>query len=408
MAAASSSGASPEPSPLDQFKTGWKGFRSGLAKAAEAAAVAAGGGPEADLEEGRGACGGSAEGGATEGGAAGSSWKSVIQAATRLVSESSYDPLREEGATIMGRPQDSEASEASESAPLRHPSASSSTTAWSKVASRMKAQVADVTEATLNATDKVYRKTATLDLGVDVGGHARDLQRGATSAFKGLADSAKETGGSVAEKGRSAVDKAKDLQGKGLEAANRAKELGAAGAAKAKDRATTAAGAAKSKLHQAGSSVRGLAALSMSPAKLAQFAGVFFAGVFLISMSLSFLPMLPIAPQKFSLLFAFGSMTMLSSFAILKGPQDFLKDMAQRDKLPFSGGYAVGLIGTLVATIVLKSYLLTAFFGVMQAVALLYFVASYVPGGQTMLNMCGSCCKRCTATLCRLTVRAGS
>lgn len=406
MAAASSSSAGPEPSPLDQFKTGWKGFRSGLAKAAAAAQGSQD--SQAELEEGHGAGGAPAESGAAEGGSAGNSWKSVLRAAKKLVSESSYDPMREEGATIIGRPQDSEASEASETAPLGHPSASSSSTSWAKVASRMKAQVADVTEATLNVTDKVYKKTSTLDIGIDIQGHAKDLQRGASSTFKSLADSAKETKGSIAEKGKSAVDKAKDLQGKGLEAANRAKELGAAGAGKAKGAAGKVAGSAKSKLQQAGSSVRGLAALSMSPAKLAQFAGVFFAGVFLISMSLSFLPMLPIAPQKFSLLFAFGSMTMLSSFAILKGPQEFLKDMTQRDKLPFSGGYAVGLIGTLVATIVMKSFLLTAFFGIMQAIALLYFVASYVPGGQMMLDMCGKCCKRCAAALCRLTMRSGS
>merc|ERR1712187_794859 len=127
----------------------------------------------------------------------------------------------------------------------------------------------------------------------------------------------------------------------------------------------------------------------MDPATLGQFAAIFVVGTMLISASFSFLPMLPISPQKFSLLFAFGSMTMLSSFAILKGPQEFFKDLTQREKLPFSGGYAVGLVGTLVATIVLRSYLLTAFFGIVQAIALLYFVASYVPGGQTILNMCG-------------------
>ncbi|CAK0879719.1 unnamed protein product, partial [Prorocentrum cordatum] len=212
MAAASSSSASAgqEPSPLDQFKTGWKGLRSNLAKAAAGAAAAAGAGPEAELEEGHGAAGAAAESGAGEGG---SSWKSVLRAAKKLVSESSYDSLREDGATVIGRPQDSEASEASETAPLGHPAASSSSTSWAKVASRMKAQVADVTEATLNVTDKVYKKTSALDIGIDIGGHAKDLTRGASSTFKGLADSAKETREALAEKGKSAVDRAKDLQG---------------------------------------------------------------------------------------------------------------------------------------------------------------------------------------------------
>lgn len=140
----------------------------------------------------------------------------------------------------------------------------------------------------------------------------------------------------------------------------------------------------------------------MSPAKLAKFAGVFMVGIFLISMSFSFLPMLVIAPQKFALLFAFGSVTMLSSFGILKGPQAFLSGMAQREQLPFSVLYGVGLVGTLVATIIMRSFLLTAVFGLMQAAGLLYFMASYVPGGKAAVNFCGKLCsKAARAALCR-------
>merc|ERR1711920_1080792 len=132
----------------------------------------------------------------------------------------------------------------------------------------------------------------------------------------------------------------------------------------------------------------------MSPAKLAQFGGVFFIGIFLISMSMTFLPTLVIAPQKFALMFAFGSMTLLSSFAILKGPSAFFSSLVAREKLPFSLMYLVGLVGTLVATIVMRSFVFTAVFGVTQAIALLYFLASYVPGGKAILNFCGRCCSK--------------
>merc|ERR1711920_939344 len=117
-------------------------------------------------------------------------------------------------------------------------------------------------------------------------------------------------------------------------------------------------------------------------------------------MSFSFLPMLPIAPQKFSLLFAFGSMTLMGSFALLKGPTSFLSGLMQREKLPFSAAYAIGLVGTLVATIVMRSFILTAVFGLVQAVALLYFLASYVPGGQALLNFCGRLGSRVARKVC--------
>merc|ERR1719174_3043183 len=112
----------------------------------------------------------------------------------------------------------------------------------------------------------------------------------------------------------------------------------------------------------------------------------------LISLSFTFIPVLVISPQKFALLFAFGSIVIMGSLAFLKGPKALATQLIQRDKLPFSGAYVVGLVGTLVATIVLRSFILTAVFGLLQAVALLYFVASYVPGGQMVLNMCGKCC----------------
>lgn len=389
------------PSALSQLKTGWKGLRSSLAKATATVASAD---QDASVEEGQVAARSSPPGssGTEEPGAkASTSWKSVFKAAKKMVADTTkYDIVPEEGATIFGRPQDS-TSEAGEDAPLQASS-------WANVAaSRLKAQVAEAAEATRSVSAKGFKKAKSLDLGIDIGEHANVLRDGATRSFGRVADSAKDASASFAEKGKAAVDKAKDLQGKGLEAASKAKELGASHAAKAKDKAGAAAGAAKSKLVQAGASVKGLAALSMSPAKLAQFGGVFFIGMFLISMSFSFLPMLPISPQKFSLLFAFGSMTLLSSFAILKGPKAFFSDLLQREKLPFSGAYAVGLVGTLVATIVMRSYLLTAVFGLIQAIALLYFLASYVPGGQMLLNMCGSCCKKCARMICRRTMGGG-
>merc|ERR1711933_85597 len=105
----------------------------------------------------------------------------------------------------------------------------------------------------------------------------------------------------------------------------------------------------------------------MSPKKVAKFGLVFLLGIFLITTSFSFLPMLVVSPQKFALSFTFGSTTLMSSFAVLKGPKAMLKSMFSSSKLPVTALYIAGLIGTVVATIVMRNFVLTAVFGLTQA-----------------------------------------
>lgn len=250
---------------------------------------------------------------------------------------------------------------------------------------------------------------------LDLGEQAKGWQSEVTKGFGRMAESASSATSSasavLSEKGKEAQKLAKDLGSKSQERFNDAKGLAAAQAKLAKDRAAAAGSLAKERaaaagslakgaLSKAGENLQGFAALTMSPAKLAQFGGLFLLGLFLISMSLSFLPMLVIAPQKFALLFAFGSMTLFSSLAVLKGPKGLLSSLAQRNQLPFSVAYVVSLVGTLVATIIMKSFVLTAIFGITQAIALLYFLASYVPGGKMLLDFCGKCCTKCARTVC--------
>mmetsp|Transcript_6796 Transcript_6796/g.11947 ORF Transcript_6796/g.11947 Transcript_6796/m.11947 type:complete len:278 (-) Transcript_6796:70-903(-) len=161
----------------------------------------------------------------------------------------------------------------------------------------------------------------------------------------------------------------------------------------ASQRAFEVAGTAKAGLQKAGSNlgagISGMGALATSPTKLFQFAGIFMLGMILISMSFSFLPMLPIKPQKFALLFGLGSLTVLGSLAWLRGPAAFMETVMQRDKLPFSVAYAAGLLGTLWATLIARSYVFTAIFALLQTLGLLYFLASFVPGGKAVLNFIG-------------------
>jgi len=229
---------------------------------------------------------------------------------------------------------------------------------------------------------------------LEIGEQANNWRSQVSTGFGQIAENASSASAGLSEKAKLVQGSLKDVQSKGAAKFSDAKTMAAARAEEAKRLAAKGASGAKGALSSAGQSLQGLAALTTSPAKLAQFGGVFFVGIFLITMSFSFLPMLVVSPQKFALLFAFGSMTLLSSFAILKGPQAFLTSLIARDKLPFSGAYVIGLVGTLVATIGMRSFILTAVFGIIQAFALLYFLASYVPGGQVILNMCGKCCSK--------------
>lgn len=84
-------------------------------------------------------------------------------------------------------------------------------------------------------------------------------------------------------------------------------------------------------------------------------------GVFLIFLSLTFLPLLPISPYKFASLFTLGSISIVFSLGVLKGFANFIKTLLVKEKIGFSLGYTVSLIGTFWLAIIEKSYLGTIF-----------------------------------------------
>jgi hypothetical protein len=367
---------------LDRLKLGFKGIKASLSAPPPAEETAAKPEEPATME------------GKDGGKSAGALFSSWAEKAKKIVAEKvAYDPV----------PKDDSSSGGDANVPDEEKGEGNAWTSWAKAtANRVGKQVAGAAEEARQNLEKAADKAK----GLELAQQAKGLQSHVTKGFGGVADRATQAREVFAEKGKAASASLKDLGGKSAAKLSEAKDKAAAKAKEAKDKAAGAAAgaasAAKNKLSAAGESIKGLGSLAMSPAKLAKFAGVFMVGIFLISMSLSFLPMLPIAPQKFALLFAFGSVTMLSSFAILKGPQAFLTGMAQREQLPFSVAYGVGLVGTLVATIIMRSFLLTAVFGLMQAGGLLYFLASYVPGGKAAVNFCSKLCsKAARAALCR-------
>lgn len=109
-------------------------------------------------------------------------------------------------------------------------------------------------------------------------------------------------------------------------------------------------------------------------------------GTICFGLAVSFLPMLIVNPRKFSLLFTLGSVFTLSSFSFLWGPYSHMVHLFSKDRLPFTLVYFSTLIATLYFAMGLQSAILTPIAAILQVLALLWFVISYIPGGQTGLK----------------------
>ncbi|EZG78151.1 SFT2 protein [Gregarina niphandrodes] len=104
-------------------------------------------------------------------------------------------------------------------------------------------------------------------------------------------------------------------------------------------------------------------------------------------MAFLFLPMVVISPQKFVLLFTLGCLSWITGLGTLQGAGALAAAMMQRERLPFSVGYLASLIGTIYATMIAHSYLLTILFAGFELVTLGAFIISYFPGGIRVLGV---------------------
>nr|CAD7589777.1 unnamed protein product [Timema genevievae] len=76
---------------------------------------------------------------------------------------------------------------------------------------------------------------------------------------------------------------------------------------------------------------------------------------------------------------------MEEGFSFLWGPINHLKHLFSRERLPFTAAYFGSLVATLYFALSVQSTPLTVLFAVAQVMALLWFLISYIPGGQTGL-----------------------
>jgi len=156
---------------------------------------------------------------------------------------------------------------------------------------------------------------------------------------------------------------------------------------------------------QAGEKMGGQFGMAMQVATIGQEAWTMFfiflgIGCVLIAGSITFLPLLMFAPQKFATAFTLGSVCILFSLAALKGIGPLVSHLTSVQRLPFSLWYFGSLAGTLYASLWRKSTTLTIVFSVMQLGNLLWFLLSYIPGGSWAMGtlqdaLCGGLRKLC-------------
>ena len=74
-------------------------------------------------------------------------------------------------------------------------------------------------------------------------------------------------------------------------------------------------------------------------------------------LSLFYLPFIILMPAKFSSAFTLGSINILISLSVLKGPLKFFKSLLSKQKILFSLIYFLTIIGTLYFSIINKVYI---------------------------------------------------
>ena len=142
--------------------------------------------------------------------------------------------------------------------------------------------------------------------------------------------------------------------------------------------------------------------------------GLFFNLAFFVG-----LPTITVRPQKFALSFTCGSLTFMSSFAILKGPMNHFQSMFQLERLQFTLVYLTSMFATLYLTFTVKGvrgYVVVMTASTLQLISLIWYLVTFIPGGtnglkvvaagmakilQPILFGISKCCRSCLSLWCR-------
>ncbi|KAI9265929.1 Got1/Sft2-like family-domain-containing protein [Sporodiniella umbellata] len=95
---------------------------------------------------------------------------------------------------------------------------------------------------------------------------------------------------------------------------------------------------------------------------------------------------IPLFLGKFAATFTLGSVLILVSVALLRGPWSHIQHMMSVERLPFTLSYVGSMLMTLYAALIAHKLVLVLVFSVLQIIALIWYVGSYIPGGIATLR----------------------
>ncbi|XGW07647.1 hypothetical protein V3C99_010644 [Haemonchus contortus] len=114
--------------------------------------------------------------------------------------------------------------------------------------------------------------------------------------------------------------------------------------------------------------------------------------IFCFSTAAFLIPMIIVSTRKYAALNTLGSVLLLLSFAFLWGPSAYLQHLLSPQRRLVTVCYMSALFATLYSSLWLQSTLFTFIAAVFQAFSLIWFVLSYVPGGERGLRFLSSLC----------------
>lgn len=126
---------------------------------------------------------------------------------------------------------------------------------------------------------------------------------------------------------------------------------------------------------------------SLSYQQIVNFGICFAVGSLFMFMAFLFLPMVVLSPHKFTLLFTLGCLSWIVGLGMLQGTGALISGSLQKQRLPFTLGYLISLVGVFYSTLFAHSYILTVLFSVTEIACLFSFMITYFPGGSRVLAM---------------------
>ncbi|KAI8987223.1 Got1/Sft2-like family-domain-containing protein [Pilobolus umbonatus] len=99
---------------------------------------------------------------------------------------------------------------------------------------------------------------------------------------------------------------------------------------------------------------------------------------------------LPLFFGKFAAIFTLGSILVMTSLALLRGPIALIQHMFSWDRLYFSVSYIGSMVLTLYSSLIAHNLILTFIFAIAQIIALICYLVSYIPGGVSTLRYGGN------------------